>query len=107
MIYTFKSKAAGDVIMLGPHGDELLRAIGREPSARGTIAVGDLPAAIAAIQAAVERSGNASDPGAAGARDRNDERTEPASVTLRQRAWPLLDLMERAHAAGARVVWGI
>ena len=31
MLYKFKSKAAGDVIMLGPNGDQMLRIIGREP----------------------------------------------------------------------------
>jgi len=29
MIYKFKSKAAGDVIMLQAHGDQLMRLIGR------------------------------------------------------------------------------
>ena len=31
MIYKFKSKAAGDVIMLKPNGDHVLRIIGKEP----------------------------------------------------------------------------
>ena len=34
MLYKFKSKAAGDVIMLGPNGDHVLRLAGREPAAR-------------------------------------------------------------------------
>jgi hypothetical protein len=37
MIYKFKSKATGDVIMLGPHGDQLLRLLGREPALKGII----------------------------------------------------------------------
>ena len=40
MIYKFKSKAAGDVIMLQPHGDQLMRLIGREPAAKGIIEIG-------------------------------------------------------------------
>ena len=35
MLYKFKCKAGGDLIMLGPNGDTLLRAIGREPAAQG------------------------------------------------------------------------
>ena len=31
MIYKFKSKAAGDVIMMGPSGDHVLRVIGKQP----------------------------------------------------------------------------
>ena len=30
MIYKFRSPATGDVIMLGPQGDQLLRLIGRD-----------------------------------------------------------------------------
>ena len=30
MIYKFKSKATGDVIMLGPNGDQMLVLLGRE-----------------------------------------------------------------------------
>ncbi len=33
MIYKFKSKASGDIIMMGPTGDALLRALGRTPAA--------------------------------------------------------------------------
>ncbi|MEY3273408.1 MAG: hypothetical protein RLZZ341_2309, partial [Pseudomonadota bacterium] len=29
MIYRFKSRATGDLLMLEPHGDALLRALGR------------------------------------------------------------------------------
>ncbi|MCW5640107.1 MAG: DUF1840 family protein, partial [Rubrivivax sp.] len=37
MIYKFRSKAAGDLIMLPAHGDQLLRLLGREPAAQGII----------------------------------------------------------------------
>ena len=32
MLYKFKSQAAADVIMMQPHGDKVLAALGREPS---------------------------------------------------------------------------
>jgi acetolactate synthase-1/2/3 large subunit len=56
MIYKFKSKAAGDLIMLAPHGDQILRILGKEPSAQGIFDVADMPAAIAAKIAAPERT---------------------------------------------------
>ena len=37
MIYKFKSKAAGDVIMMGPSGDQVLRIIG--PALQSKIAL--------------------------------------------------------------------
>ena len=56
MIYKFKSKAAGDVIMLGPNGDQMLRLLGREPAAKGIIEVADMAAAIAALQEAAAQA---------------------------------------------------
>ena len=53
MIYKFKCKAAGDILMLGPNGDALMRILGREPGPKGIIE----PAAMAAVIAAREFSG--------------------------------------------------
>jgi hypothetical protein len=102
MIYKFKSKAAGDVIMLGPNGDEMLRLLGREPAATGIIEPAGMPAALAALQAAVaaEEKQRSSPP---------DEVRPPAerSISLRQRVWPMVEMLRRAHAAGQPVVWGV
>ena len=53
MIYKFKSKAAGDVIMTGPSGDHILRIIGKEPAPKGIVLPADMPAAITALERAV------------------------------------------------------
>ena len=106
MIYKFKSKAAGDVIMLGPNGDELLRLLGREPAAKGIIEPAAMPAALDALQAAANAddaaraAANASDPDAA-------DTNRPAGITVRQRVWPMVEMLRRAHAAKAPVVWGV
>ena len=105
MLYKFKSKAAGDVIMLGPNGDHVMRLIGREPQARGIFEVDAMPGLIAALQAAVTadeavRQGDpaaADDMQAAGHGDR---------VSLRQRVWPLVEMLRRCHAAREVIVWG-
>jgi hypothetical protein len=107
MIYKFKSKAAGDVIMLQPSGDDVLRTIGKQPAAKGIIEVADMAAAMQAIEAAI-----AADE-AARAQSDEDVRAEggtPAprdAVSLRQRAWPLVEMMKRAQAAGEPIVWGV
>ena len=51
-MYRFKSKADGDLIMMAPVGDQLLRIIGREPAAKGIIELAVLPQAIAALEEA-------------------------------------------------------
>jgi hypothetical protein len=98
MIYKFKSKATADLIMLGPHGDQILRLAGREPTAQGIFDVADMPALLAAWQAAI-----AADEARTAAPD--DEHHDP--VQLRQRLWPMIDMLRRAQQADQPVVWGV
>jgi hypothetical protein len=103
VIYKFKSKGAGDVIMLGPSGDQILRLLGREPAAKGIFEVKDMPAAIVALERAVAADEAKSD-------DEDNDEDAPRTgggVSLRQRAWPLVEMMRRCHAAGHDIVWGV
>ena len=99
MIYKFKSKAAGDLIMMGPSGDQVLRIIGKEPAAQGIIE----PAAMSAAMAAIERA--IAEDEAARAHAEQEAQAEGRTlapregVTLRQRAWPMVEMMKRAQAA--------
>ena len=99
MIYKFKSPASGDVIMLGPHGDQLLGLLGREPSRQGIIEPAAMPQALKALQAAIDA---AEQPPA----EQADEAPAQA-VGLRQRLWPMMDMLRRCHAAQESVVWGV
>ena len=103
MIYRFRSPAAGDVVMLGASGDELLRILGREPAAQGIIEPAAMPAAIAALQAAVAAAEAPAD-----TEDHEDDGSErQRGVSLRQRVWPMMEMLKRAHAEDAPVVWGV
>jgi hypothetical protein len=101
MIYKFKSKAAGDVIMLGPNGDQMLRLLGREPAVKGIVDVDQLGGAIEALRAAVQ----ADEAPAEGSEE--DESAGRAGITLRQRLWPVIELFERSQRAREPVVWGV
>jgi hypothetical protein len=109
MIYKFKSKASGDLIMLGPNGDQMLRLLGREPAPKGIVEVEHMAAAIAALRAAV-RNDEAAAPANADA-DAEAEADEPpgrgTGVSLRQRLWPVIEMLERSLAAKEPVVWGV
>lgn len=107
MLYKFKSKAAGDVIMTGPTGDHIVQLIGKEPAPKGIIQPADMPAAIAALEQAVldEEAERKRAEEEAQAEGRTLAPRE--SVTLRQRAWPLIEMMRRAHAADQDIVWGV
>jgi len=107
MLYKFKSKAAGDVIMTGPAGDQIVRILGKEPAPQGIVLPADMPAAIAALEQAVL------DEEAQRKRAEEEAQAEGRAlppregVTLRQRAWPLIEMMRRAHEADKEIVWGV
>lgn len=107
MIYRFRSPATGDVVMLGAAGDELLRLLGREPSAKGIVEPGAMQEAIARLQAAVLAAEAPPGPGAADAGDATDAPSGTEAVSLRQRVWPMIEMLRRAQAAGEPVVWGV
>jgi len=107
MIYKFKSKAAGDVIMLGPNGDQVLRLIGKEPAGKGIIEPAQMPAAIAALEAAVAQDDAARRQAEQEAAAEGKKLPHGEGVGLRQRAWPLVEMMKRAHSAEADITWGV
>lgn len=102
MIYKFKSKACGDLIMLGDHGDQLMRLLGREPAARGIIETAAMPAALATLEAAI-----AAEARQAGKDSEDADAEGRPAVGLRQRLWPMVEMLRQAHAAGHPVVWGV
>jgi Domain of unknown function (DUF1840) len=105
MIYKFKSQAAADVIMLRLNGDQMLNIVGKEPSAQGIITVAQIPAAIAALEAAVVTHEAAQARRAEQPQMEVD--VEGDSVRLRDRAAPFIELLRSSAQAGKDVVWGV
>ena len=96
--------------MLEPNGRQLLGILGKldeQKPLQGILLPQEMPAAIAALEAAIakedtqraERAQQANDEGGAG--------STSDSVSLRQRARPLIDMLERAHKADKEIVWGV
>ena len=107
MLYKFRSKAAGDVIMMGPAGNDMLRIIGKEPAAKGIIEVADMPAAIAAIEQAVAADDAARAQAEQEAQAEGKKLPPREGVSLRQRAWPMVEMMKRSVSEKADIVWGV
>jgi hypothetical protein len=111
MIYKFKSKVCGDVIMLGPQGDQLLRLLGREPAPRGIIEPPDMADAVARLKAAVqaaEQVGANEPAGLAASADSSAAKTsEDDAVSLRRRLWPMIEMLTQSGASAQPVVWGV
>ena len=107
MLYKFKSKAAGDLIMLEPNGRQVLKIIGKDPAAKGIIEPGQMAAAIRALDAAIASDEAAQKKAEEEARAKGEKALHPDGISLRQRAVPFIDMLRRAEQAGQDIVWGV
>jgi hypothetical protein len=119
MLFKFKSKATGDLIMLEPNGRRVLQIIGKDPSSTGIILPAQMPDALAALESAIASEETAQAEAKATAKLKaesvfDDEADNAKStysntdvVPLRQRALPFMELLKTSHKAGVEVVWGI
>lgn len=107
MLYTFKSKATANLIMLQANGTRLLQIIGKEPAAQGIVLPDQMPAAVLALEAALAQEDAALREAKRLAKEAGETIEEPAQVSLRQRARPFIDMLHRCHAAGEAIVWGV
>lgn len=98
MLYKFKSKDYGDVIMLEPDGRRVLEIIGKDAGPQGIILPEQMPAAIEALQAAIVEEERA---------EKEAGVVQGDGPGLRQRALPFIELLQRNHRAGHEVVWGV
>ena len=107
MLYKFKSKAAGDLILLQENGERILQIIGKDAGPKGIILPEQMPGAIEALEKAVAQAENP--PATERPGDTEAGKQVPAAdrVTLRQRAAPFIDMLKRCHHAGKEIVWGV
>ena len=107
MLYKFKSPAAGDLIMLEPNGRRVLEIVGKDPGPTGII----LPEQMAAAQEAIERAveHEEAQQKAATAQAKAQGKPAPAfeALTLRKRAWPMLEMLQRCAKANEPITWGV
>ncbi|UOD50544.1 DUF1840 domain-containing protein [Orrella daihaiensis] len=104
MLVTFSSKVDADVLMMGEHAKQVLKAAGKEIGTtvpeRGVFTAEQLDQAIANLERAIaaEQPRPAPD-------DDDDERKAKEHVLLEQRAYPVLAMMRKAKQANAPVMW--
>lgn len=120
MLFEFKSRATGSVVMTGEVGKRVLPLIGKSASPTGIVTVDQMPAAITALEAAVKRenelavaaqsepkgTATAQDSAAAGQADAAQD-DNPHVIGLSQRVYPLIEMMKAAHSAGKDITWGV
>ncbi|HVY07750.1 MAG TPA: DUF1840 domain-containing protein [Burkholderiales bacterium] len=98
MLVKFDSDA-GSFTMNGDIAVQLLRAMGHSGTVPSAILARDIPAALTRLKSAVSAAPETPDD-----KDDDEDRAD-APVSLRQRAFPLIDLLSRAVEKNAEVMW--
>jgi hypothetical protein len=99
MLVRFDSKV-GTFTMFGDAAVQLVKMMGHSGTVPSAILAADIPPALARLKAAVAAAPEPRAPDV-----EQGEKGEQPTVSLRQRAFPLIDLLERAAKAGADVLW--
>ncbi|HEY9446705.1 MAG TPA: DUF1840 domain-containing protein [Burkholderiales bacterium] len=97
MLVKFDSEA-GQILMFGDVAVHLLKMMGQSGVVPGAILGSDIPTALERLKKNVAAQ-------AAHPRARKDDETEEPDVSLRQRAVPLIALLERAAKKDVNVMW--
>jgi hypothetical protein len=98
MLVRFDSKA-GTITMFGDVAKNLLRMMGQSGAIPGAILSADIPAAVARLRQASAGAGKPSTSA------KSDDDDAERAVGMEQRAFPLIELLERASKQGADVIW--
>jgi hypothetical protein len=109
MLYRFKSKVTGDVIMLVPQAQQLLALIGKATPtpAPGVLLPQDMAPALSALDAAVHQE--TAQRQAAIAQAQAEQRPAPRleGVSLRQRVLPFQNMLRACSQAQEPIVWEV
>ena len=107
MLFKFKSKATGDLIMLEPNGRRVLEIIGKDAQPKGIILPEQMPAAVGALEAAIAKEEADQKAMIEEAKSKGETPPRFDAISLRQRAVPFLDMLRRCEKAGQEIVWGV
>jgi glutamate/tyrosine decarboxylase-like PLP-dependent enzyme len=103
MVFEFKSRATGTIVMTGDVASSILKIIGKEASPQGVIVPDTMEACISALLAAIDRQ-KANDKSSDNAKE--DADGKPV-ISLAQRAHPFIDMLRAAKAANRDITWGV
>jgi len=96
MLVTFRSSEAGEMFMMADIARPLLQAIGKPCTAKGVIDKSEVPTAVAALERLTQHTPEA-----------EEEEGKPLPISLRQRVWPFIQLLNRTRQAKkeGRIIW--
>jgi hypothetical protein len=94
MLYKFKSKVTGDLIMLEVDAKQILKIMGRDEQVKGIFLPDQIQAAIDALEKAVQV-------------EDEDNVQDLKRVSLRQRSMPMLKMLKSCKEKSVEIVWGV
>ncbi len=111
MLYKFKSKVTGDVIMLQANGQRLLEIIGKHtaaaPSTKGILLPEQMPQALQALKDAVQLEEVQQKEAIAQALADNLPMPHFEAIGLRQRSVPFIDMVNQCLKDDEAITWGV
>ena len=114
MLYKFKSKNTGDLIMLQPNGRRVLEIIGKlapdenaDAAIKGIILPNQMAAAVTALETAIAREEAEQAEAKAKALARKEPVPRFEAISLRQRATPFITMLQRCAEKENEIVWGV
>lgn len=101
MLVRFVSSETGEILMFAEVAGRLLRGIGKDTTARGAFTRDEMAWAATQLRQAVSTATPPAQPSS------EEDEAAPPLVGLAQRAWPLIDMLERTARGGSRanIVW--
>jgi len=100
MLVTFTCPASADITMFGDVAIRLLKMMGHSGTVPSALLAEDVQPALKRLEAAVAAEQQSPEP-----EEGTQGEDEEASVSLRHRALPLIDLLKDAAKAKANVMW--
>ena len=105
MLITFTSKAYPDITMFGEAALHLIKMMGHSGVVPSAIMAEDVPAALDRLKTAVQSESGVQAPEKSS--DVKDKESHEQSVSLKNRALPLIELLSAAAKINCSVMWKI
>lgn len=102
MLITFESDV-GRITMFGDIGAQLIRMLGRSGTVPGALLAAEVPEALGRLRQTLESCEEP--PAGTAAKEEGEEEDRRPKISLRQRAFPLIKLLEDAAKHGSDVMW--
>ncbi len=107
MLVRFLSSETGELLMYDDAAGRLLRILGKETLARGSFLQDEMLSASVRLREAVEHEDLGENAQTVEAEPNKSISFMDVPVGLKQRAWPLIDMLERSSRGGskANIIW--